>query len=170
MQKRQISNAPRLAALAVCVAVALMLSFIEARIPPITPIPGIKLGLPNIAIIFVLYRLGARDAICVSLLRTSLSSLLFGSVTSFMYGAAGAALSLLVMWLLRKTPLSTIGVSTLGGVSHNIAQIAVASLVMQTNVVVYYLPYLILSGTIAGIVIGIAGAMLVKKIPKIENI
>ncbi len=167
--KRHISNAPRLATLAVCVAVALILSFIESRIPPLTPIPGMKLGLSNIVVVFVLYRLGARDAACVSLLRVSLSSLLFGSVTSFIYGACGATLSLVVMLLLKKTALSTVGVSSLGGVSHNIAQIAVASLIMQTNVVIYYLPYLILSGTVAGVAIGTLGAILVNKIPDINK-
>ena len=168
MKERKLSPAGRITTLAVCVAVSLMLSFIESQIPPILPIPGIKLGLANIAVIFVLYRLGARDAICVSLLRVCLSSLLFGSVTSFIYGMSGAVLSLLVMLLLRKTPLGTVGVSSLGGVSHNIAQIAMASLIMQTNVVVYYLPYLVLSGTIAGVVIGIAGAVLVKKVPMVR--
>lgn len=166
--KRQLSGAKRITTLAVCVAVALVLSFIEAQIPPIVPIPGIKLGLANMAIIFVLYRFGARDAACVSLLRVALSSLLFGSITGFIYGMSGAVLSFLVMALLRYTPLGTVGVSTLGGVSHNLAQIATASLIMQTNVVVYYLPYLLLSGTIAGVVIGIGGAMLVKKVPEIN--
>ncbi len=168
MKERRISPARHITTLAVCVAVALMLSFVESRIPPLVPIPGIKLGLANIAIIFVLYRLGARDAICVSLLRVCLSSLLFGSVTSFIYGMSGAVLSLLIMILLRRTPLGTVGVSSLGGVSHNLAQIAMASLIMQTNIVLYYLPYLVLSGTIAGIVIGISGAVLVKKLPEIK--
>lgn len=166
--KRRLSPARYITTLAVCVAVALMLSFIESRIPPFLPVPGMKLGLANMAVVFVLYRLGARDAACVSLLRVCLSSLLFGSVTSFIYGISGAALSLLVMLLARRCSLGAVGVSSLGGVSHNLAQIAVASLIMQTNVIIYYLPYLILSGTVAGIAIGVGAAALTKKLPEIK--
>lgn len=156
----------RLVLLASATAVALMLSFVETLIPAFIPIPGIKIGLANIAVIFALYRLGMKDAVYVQALRVSLASLLFGSVTSFIYGISGAALSLTAMALLKRTGvLSTVTVSVVGAVSHNLAQIAAASVILQTNVVIYYLPFLILSGTVSGIAVGIAGAVLVKKIP-----
>lgn len=156
----------RLITLAVCVSLALILSFIESRIPTFVAIPGVKLGLANIAVVFCLYRLGIKDAIIVSVVRVCLSSLLFGSITSFLYGLSGAVLSMIVMLIIKKIGLSPILVSTLGGISHNIAQICVASIILDTNVVGYYLPFLVLSGSIAGIVIGIAGGILVLKVPK----
>ena len=156
----------RLITLAVCVSLALILSFIESRIPTFVAIPGVKLGLANIAVVFCLYRLGIKDAIIVSVVRVCLSSLLFGSITSFLYGLSGAVLSMIVMLIIKKIGLSPILVSTLGGISHNIAQICVASIILDTNVVGYYLPFLVLSGCIAGIVIGIAGGILVLKVPK----
>lgn len=155
----------RLATTAVLVALALILSFVESRIPTFVPIPGIKIGLANIVTLFAIYRLGVGDAICISAVRVSLASVLFGTLTSFLYAAAGGALSLLVMVLIKKlTPLSTVTVSVLGGITHNIAQVCVASLLLATDVVIYYLPFLLLSGTVAGVAVGIAGGLLVKKV------
>ena len=147
------------------VAVAMVLSFIESRIPALVSIPGVKLGLANIAVVFALYRLGIGDAILVSLVRIFLISLLFGNFVSLIYSVAGAALSLAVMILLKKiTPLSAIGVSVAGGVTHNIGQIAVACIILETAQIAYYLPFLILSGTVAGVVIGLISGILVKRV------
>ena len=155
----------RLATTAVLVALALILSFVESRIPAFFPIPGIKLGIANIVTLFAIYRLGIKDALYISLVRVSLASMLFGTLTSFLYALAGGMLSLFVMVLVKKlTPLTTVAVSVLGGVAHNIAQVTVASIILSTNVVIYYLPPLLLSGTVAGIAIGIVGALLVKKV------
>ena len=165
---RRDSGTRRLITLAALVAVAMILSFVESRIPSFVAIPGIKLGLANIAVVFCLYRLGTADAAIVSVVRVMLSSLLFGTLTSFLYGLSGAVLSFVVMLLMKRLGTSPVFVSTLGGVSHNIAQIAVASLLLQTNVVGYYLPFLVLSGTISGIVIGVAGGVLVTKLPNIK--
>ena len=155
----------RLATLAILVALSMIFSFIESRIPTFVPIPGIKIGLANIMTLFALYRLGAKDAMYISAVRVSLSSILFGTLTSFLYASAGAAVSLAVMLLFKKwDKLSLVGVSVLGAVSHNIAQIGVASLLLGTNVVIYYLPFLLLSGTVAGIAVGVIGAVPVKKI------
>ena len=162
---RRGSSAHRLVSLAAFVALAMILSFIESRIPTFVAIPGVKIGLANIVVVFCLYRMRAVDAAIVSLVRVALSSLLFGSLTSFFYGLGGAVVSLAVMILLKQVKLGSIAVSTVGGVSHNIAQIAVASILLGTNVVGYYLPFLILSGTIAGIVVGVAGGILEKKVP-----
>ncbi|MBQ3016204.1 MAG: Gx transporter family protein [Clostridia bacterium] len=158
-------NLKKMTALAITVSIALILSFIESRIPAFVAIPGIKVGLANIAVIFTLYKLGAKEAALVSVLRVILVSLLFGSPVSFIYSLTGAILSFTVMILLKRfTSLATVTVSVSGGVMHNIGQIIAASFMLSTNVVLYYLPFLLLSGTIAGIVIGVASALIVKRV------
>ena len=155
----------KLATLSVAVAVAMILSFIESRLPTFIPIPGVKLGLANVAVIFALYKLGESSAVIVSLVRVVLSALLFGSAVSMLYSLAGAALSLAVMIFLKRiVKMHTVGVSIAGGVFHNAGQIAVASIIMETAVIIYYLPFLILSGTVAGVAIGIASSQLIKRI------
>ena len=159
------NNTRRLTALSLTVSFALILSFIESRIPAFVAIPGIKVGLANIAIIFTLYKFGIKEAIAVSAVRVCLMATLFGSPVSFIYSLTGAVLSLSVMLLLKKlTPLSEVAVSVSGGVMHNIGQICAASIMLGTNVVLYYLPFLLLSGTIAGIAVGVASGMLLKKV------
>ena len=155
----------KIATLALTISFAMILSYIESRIPPFVVIPGIKVGLANIAVIFTLYKFGVKEAICVSLLRVLLVSMLFGTPVSMIYSISGAVLSLFVMILLKKlTPLKEVAVSVSGGVMHNVGQIAAASFMLSTNVVIYYLPFLILSGTVAGIAVGIVAAILVKRI------
>ena len=155
----------RLTALSLTVSFALILSFIESRIPAFVAIPGIKVGLANIAIIFALYKFGISEAIAVSLVRVCLMATLFGSPMSFFYSLAGATLSLTVMFFLKRmTPLTEVTVSVSGAVMHNIGQIIMASILLGTNVVMYYLPFLLLSGTIAGIAVGIASGLLIKKV------
>lgn len=155
----------KLTHLALTIAFALILSFVESRIPAFVAIPGVKVGLANIAVIFTLYKFGIKEAVTVSLIRAVIVSMLFGSPVSLMYSAAGAILSLCSMVVLKKlTPLAEVTVSVCGGVMHNVGQIAMASILLSTNVVIYYLPVLILSGTIAGTVVGIASALLIKRI------
>ena len=157
----------RVAFLGLFTAFAMILSFVESQIPTFVAIPGIKLGFPNIAIIIILYRFGWKEASIISLLRVVLTSVLFGTVLSMLYSIAGAVLSLVAMILLKKV-LSTITISVIGGVCHNIGQILVAILVTETQQLLYYLPVLIISGVIAGIVVGIIAALSVKKIEKID--
>ncbi len=158
----------KLTVLALTIAVAMILSYLESMIPAFVAIPGIKMGLANIAVVFALYKLGWKEAAGVSLLRVVLVSLLFGHLASFFYSIAGAVLSLLGMILLRKTGrFSEVAVSVTGGVLHNVGQIAMACILLETDVVRYYLPFLILSGTLAGVVIGIAAAILVRRV-KVE--
>lgn len=155
----------KLATLAVAVSVAMILSFIESRLPTFIPVPGVKLGLANVAVIFALYKLGEGNAVIVSLVRVTLSALLFGSPLSLVYSLAGAALSLLSMIFLKRViKMHTVGVSIAGGVLHNTGQIIVASIIMETNVIIYYLPYLIISGTVAGIAIGVASSQMIKRV------
>lgn len=149
-------------------AVAMILAYVEVLLPPVFPaVPGIKMGLPNVIIIFLLYRYGASYAACVSFVRIVLVSLLFGNFVSFLYSLAGGALSLLVMILLRRLNfLSAVGVSVGGGVIHNVGQILMAMLLLETAGLGYYLVVLIFTGTVMGILIGLCGNLLIKKIPE----
>ena len=156
----------KLAYLGLCTAVALILAYVEVLLPPLyTAVPGIKLGLPNIAILFVLYRYGMRYAAAVSFVRMAVIALLFGNPMTFVYSLAGAALSLLVMSLLRRLDfLSVVGVSVAGGVFHNVGQILMAMLLLGTAELGYYLIVLAITGTISGIFVGLCGALAVKRI------
>ena len=145
--------------------IALILSYVESLIPPFFAVPGIKLGLSNIISVYLLYTLGFNYALTVALLRVALSSLLFGTTLTLAYSLAGAMLSILLMYLFKRLSIfSEVGVSIIGGVSHNAAQVTVAAIIMQTNQIVYYLPPLLISGTVTGAVIGISGALLIKKL------
>ncbi|MBR5261977.1 MAG: Gx transporter family protein [Oscillospiraceae bacterium] len=162
-----MGKSKRIAFLGMCTALALILAYVEVLIQPLFPsIPGIKMGLPNIIIIFLLYRRGAISAAGVSLLRIILVSILFGNVMTLSYSLAGGILSLAVMIILRKLNLlSTVGVSVAGGVTHNVGQILMAMLLLETAELCYYLVVLTVTGTIAGILIGLCGSILIKKIP-----
>ena len=153
----------KITVMAMCIALAMILSYVESQIPS-PGIPGVKLGLANLAVIFALYKLGWKEAAGISLLRVLLVSLLFGHVASLMYSAAGAVLSLLGMILLRRVDkLSCVFVSVSGGVLHNVGQILMAWALMGPNVV-YYLPVLIVSGTVTGVLIGVLAGLIVKRI------
>ena len=128
-------------------------------------VPGVKIGLANIAVVFALYRLGWKEAVAISLVRVVLVSMLFGSIASLFYSLAGAVLSLTGMGLLKKTGKFTeIMISVTGGILHNIGQIGMACLILETAALRYYLPFLLISGIIAGIVVGILSAVLVQRI------
>ena len=155
----------KIAVLALAIALAMILSFVESQIPAFVAIPGVKVGLANIAVVFVLYKLGWKEAVLISLVRVVMVSMLFGTLVSLFYSVAGAVLSLTGMVLLKKTGLfSTVAVSVTGGVLHNVGQILMACLLLETNVIVYYLPFLILSGVIAGVVIGVVSAIMVNRV------
>ena len=157
----------KITVMAMCIALAMILSYVESQLPSLG-IPGVKMGLANIVVVFCLYRLGWKEASGISLLRVFLVSLLFGHVASLMYSAGGAVLSLIGMIALKRIDkLSCVSVSVIGGVLHNVGQILVAWALMGSNVI-YYLPVLILSGTAAGVLIGLVSALMVKRIdPKI---
>ena len=160
----------KLTLLGLLTAIALILSYVEAMLPPIfVAVPGIKMGLPNIAIIFVLYRFGLKEATAVSLVRLAAVALLFGNAMTLIYSLAGAVLSLTLMSLLKRSNLfSMIGVSIVGGVSHNLGQILVAMWLMETVEIGYYMIILTVTGTIAGILIGLAGSFVLKYLNKLN--
>ena len=157
----------KLVTLSALIAVAMILSYIESLIPSFVAVPGVKMGLSNIATVFTLYALGWPYAIIVSIIRVFLSALLFGNVTSLIYSLAGATLALASMILLKKLDkFSSVGVSVVGGLFHNVGQITAACLVMETTAISLYLIPLTISGTIAGVVIGLIAGNLVNRIKK----
>ena len=159
----------KVAFLGMCIALSMILSFVESQIPPLMAVPGVKMGLPNIVMVFMLYKIGAKDTAIVSILRVILVGILFGTPLSMIYSLVGAALSLIGMILLKKTNLfAHVTVSVAGGILHNIAQIATACIVMETAQIAYYLPVLLISGTIAGILIGLTAAMILKRLDKMK--
>ncbi|MGI5984511.1 MAG: Gx transporter family protein [Clostridiales bacterium] len=147
------------------ISLAMVLSYVEYMIPFSVAVPGVKLGLANIVVIFALYRLGTFQAFVISLLRVLLMSFMFGNAFALMYSLSGALLSLCIMLVLRKTGrFSPVGVGAAGGVSHNIGQILCAMVLLETKRLIYYLPVLLISGTIAGIVIGVIAGILIKRL------
>ncbi len=161
------TNAKKTAFLGLCVAVALILAYVEALLPPlVSAVPGIKMGLPNLVIIFLLYRRGVWPAAAVSLCRIVLVTLLFGNTMALLYSLAGGVLSLTAMAVLKRLDfLSITGVSVAGGVLHNVGQILMAMLVLGTAELGYYLIVLAVTGTVAGLCIGLGGALLIRRIP-----
>lgn len=146
------------------VALAFIFSYVESLLP-VVGIPGIKLGLANLVVLTTLVLLSPRDALVISLIRIVLVGFTFGSPASMLYSLAGGLVSLGVMVLCRRTEkLSILGVSVAGGVSHNLAQLAVAAAVLRTPQIVWYLPMLLLSGVITGALIGIITRLCLPKL------
>lgn len=166
MKNKQIRT-KKIAFIGLFATLALLLSYVEFLLPPLfVAVPGIKIGLPNVVILCVLYRLNVRYAALVSFIRLIISSILFGNAMTLAYSAVGAVLSLLVMAILKKTDkLSPVGVSVAGGVSHNLGQVLVAMVLLDTPQIAYYMIVLTVTGTISGIFIGLCGALLIKRIP-----
>lgn len=147
-------------------AIALVLSYIEFLLPPIwSAVPGIKLGLANVMVIYVLYSLSLKDAAMISLVRVFLSAILFGTALTLAYSLAGAVLSLAAMAILKKLGLfSEVGVSIAGAVLHNLGQILVAVIVLRTAEIGYYMIILTLTGILSGVFVGLVGSLLTKYI------
>ncbi len=157
-------NTKKLTTLGLSVALALILSYVESLLPPLVAVPGVKVGLPNIVILFLLYRYGWKEAGAVSFLRLLLTAALFTGFAAFFYGLAGAVLSLLGSALLKRSSrFSPLGVSVAGGVLHNLGQIAVAALVLDSGYIFAYFPVLLLSGTVAGALVGLLAGVLIQR-------
>lgn len=149
----------------VLTALALIFSYIETLIPIQFGVPGIKLGLANLIIVIVLYKTDWREALLLSAARIILAGFIFGNLFSIIYSLAGGILSLAVMVLLKRTNrFSAIGVSMAGGVCHNIGQLIVAMIAVETYQVGYYLPVLLIAGLITGAVIGAVAGEVLKRI------
>ncbi len=167
---RKDSTAYRVSVSAVLTALAMIFSYIEAILPFNFGIPGIKLGLSNLVVLVALYSLGAGYAFAINLTRIVLSGLLFSGVSAMLYSLSGGLLSFAVMLLLSKTDLfSPAGVSMAGGVSHNIGQVTMAALVTETVKIYLYLPVLLISGTVTGLFLGIAGSMVLERMGHLKS-
>ena len=146
-------------------AVAIILGYVESLTPVFAGIPGIKLGLANLGVLFILKKYSFKEAALVSVVRSLVIGFMFGNLFSIFYSLAGAALSMTVMTLmLKKTSFSLIGVSVAGGVSHNIGQLIIAMLIVNNASVLVYAPALLVAGVAAGVVIGGLTNEIVKRI------
>lgn len=166
MDKKNSSK--KIAILALLAAFAMILSFVEALIPNIVPIPGFKLGLANFAVLLTLYLFGLGQAVLVDVVRILLTTFLFGSVMSLPYSLSAGIISILIQFCLIKTDkLSVIGVSAVGGVSHNIIQVVVGMIVLNSPYLVMYMPILGIVGLFSGIVIGLLVNILRKPLKRV---
>ena len=144
------------ALMAMMIALAMIFSYVETMIPINFGIPGVKLGLANLVIVAAIYLFGGKQAFLISIVRIFLSGFMFGNLASIMYSLAGGLLSLAVMLLLKKTDkLSILAVSVMGGICHNIGQLIVAMLVVENLKLIFYVPVLLISGFLTGLLIGI---------------
>ena len=149
----------------VLVALALIFSYIEVLFPLPIAVPGIKLGLANIVILFALYRMGEGYAVSISIVRVILAGVLFSNMASVMYSLAGAIAALVAMYLAKRLGLHVITVSIIGAILHILGQLLVAGMVTSFAAVSYYLPYLLVAALVTGTVIGALGSQLIDRIP-----
>ena len=159
--------AKRVALSALFASLALIFSYVEAILPAAPGIPGIKLGIANLFVIIAMYRLDSRYALTINLIRIFLAGFMFSGLYGAIYSLCGCILSFAVMCLLKKSDaFSVVGVSMGGGVAHNIGQLSIAAILVSSPQIFYYLPVLIISGTVSGILIGWLGWILLEHIPK----
>ena len=146
-------------------ALALIFSYVETLIPINFGIPGAKLGLANLVIVTVLYKARWQDAFLLSVIRIVLAGFIFGNLFAILYSLAGGLLSLAAMTMIKQRgSFSVIGVSMAGGVTHNIGQLIVAMLVVETYQVGYYLPVLMISGLVTGALIGLVCKEVIRRL------
>ena len=151
-------------------AVAIIFGYIEGLLPFFAGIPGIKLGLANLSVLFLLIRFSWKEAVIVSVIRITVVGFLFGNLFGILYSLAGAILSLCVMiFLLKKTDASIFAVSMSGGIAHNIGQLIIAALIVENRRLLYYGPVLIISGILTGFFIGFLTNETLKRVPQIRE-
>ncbi len=159
MPSKKISQGAMLSCLAI------VFGYIEHLFPLPIPIYGIKVGISNTVILSTLYILGAPMAFIIVLIKSLCQSLLFSGISSFFYSFSGGVLSLIIMYILKKTKkFSPLGISIAGGVFHNIGQLTIAAVILKSINVFYYLPVLIFFGILSGTIIGIITKIILKRI------
>lgn len=163
------SKAKKAAMFGLMVALAFVFSYLESLLPFSIGIPGVKLGLANLVVVVALYVFDVKTALPIALIRIVLAAFTFGNTYSLAYSLAGGLLSFAVMASVKKTKLSVFGVSMLGGVSHNIGQIAVAAVLMGTYRIAYYLPVLLVAGMVTGLLLGTAAKPVISRLEHIHN-
>lgn len=163
-------NVKHLCTLALMIALAFAFSYLESLIPYNLGIPGIKLGLSNLVVLIALYTMKTSDALIISIIRIILAGFLFNGTFAMIYSLVGGLLSFAIMFITKKVDkFSPIGVSAVGGTVHNLGQIIVAGLVMNTYRIIYYFPILMISGLITGIINGIIASIIINRLGKIEG-
>ncbi len=148
----------QLTMLSLLIAVAIMLNYFERFVPIAITIPGVRLGLANVVSLICLSLFGARQAFIVLIMRTVLSSFFYGSVSALLFSLGGGLLALAVMallWRFKDGAISTIGISVSGAIFHNVGQVVVAYFILGTSSIFGYLPVLLLSAVITGLLIGV---------------
>lgn len=150
-------------------AMMLVLGFIESLLPVAAGVPGIKLGLSNGVLLFALYMLDAPTAFVLMLLKVLLSGLLFGGVSAMMYALAGGVASMLGMILLKKLRFHLIAVSMAGAVLHNLAQVLLAMVILETDQLIYYMAVLLLVGLACGAVTGVAAQATIRHMKTLKG-
>lgn len=160
-------NTRKITALSLLATMALALYAVESALPPIVPIPGIKLGLANIITLVVLWKYSARDAFSVLLVRILLATMFFGQAISLLYSLSGGLLCLLAMLLVKRLLHGhyLFLASMTGAVFHNLGQIAIAFLLTGVPAVFVYLPFLLLSGLVTGLFIGLCARFTLRFLP-----
>lgn len=157
----------RNAYLGLLIALAFIFSYIEFLIPMNIGIPGVKLGLANLVIIVALYTIEVRDAFLLSMVRILLVGFTFGNLSMMIYSLAGGMVSFGIMYLAKRTSwFSQKGVSVLGGIFHNVGQILTAMLILETSQLIYYLPVLMISGIVAGSLVGMLAFYVTDRVKK----
>lgn len=162
----------KLTVMAMLLALALIIFVIEAQLPPLAPIPGIKLGLANIITLTAIYLIGRREAFIVLILRIILGSVFSGNLIGFIYSVSGgiASFALMCAVSLFLKPDKIWVVSVFGALAHNAGQIAAAVFITKTTQVIWYLPVLTISAVITGVFTGIAAQLIFKRLRKINAI
>ena len=158
-------NQKKIAYLGLFAAVAIIFGYVESLIPFFAGIPGIKLGLANLAVLFILEKYTWKEASVISIVRIFVIGFLFGNLFSILYSLAGAALSLTVMTIMKKkSGFSILGISVAGGVSHNVGQLIVAAIIVENTSLLYYAPALLISGVVTGLLIGMLTREVLRRI------
>ena len=149
-------------------ALALIFSYVESLIPIHMGIPGVKLGLANLIIVIALYKMSIKEVYILSLVRIVLAGFMFGNLFAILYSLSGGMLSVTIMCILKKTnQFSVFGVSMAGGVFHNIGQLLMAAIVLESVSIGCYFPVLLISGLLTGFVIGVTANEMIKRLKMI---
>ncbi len=165
MQRRK----SRVAYFGVFTALALIFSYVESLIPINFGIPGIKLGIANLITILALFKMSVKDTYLISITRVILSGFMFGNLFAILYSLAGGLLSLTMMLLFKNSgKFSLYGISMAGGVFHNVGQLIMAMLVVESVTIAGYLPMLLVAGLITGLVIGIVSNEMLKRLSRFK--
>lgn len=164
-----MNRSKRMAIIVILASNAIIISLIESLIPIPSPVPGVKLGLGNIITLVAIVFLNLKDAFLIVLLRCFVVAILSRGILMLALSLSGGLLSLGMMWFFYKrfsSYFSIKGISVIGAISHNSAQLVVASLILRERLVLYYLPVLLVSALITGLITGIIGEMVIKELKR----